>query len=183
MLVDIILPASPGLGMVITEGLPLILQVLNHLLYKDLLRVNADETVSVGGEDVLVFFIFHTISIKGLRGNLKLILRPAPMYAPVLGVVGDVVVDVTIDGLLRGPAILIGETIEHAHQGSNDEVLRQVLRLQMIDDILYGVLIFHTLSIKLLEGKVNPQMLRVLWGWFDIRDRRLRDRSSLRGRR
>ena len=80
MLVDIILPASPGLGMVITEGLPLILQVLNHLLYKDLLGVNADEAVSVGGEDVLVFFIFHTISIKGLGGNLKLILRPAPSF-------------------------------------------------------------------------------------------------------
>ncbi len=67
----------------------------------------------------------------------------------------DVAVDVTIDGLLRGLTILIGETIEHGHQSSNDEVLGHILGLQMIDDILYGVLIFHTISIKGLKDEVK----------------------------
>jgi len=69
-----------------------------------------------------------------------------------------VVVDVTIDGLLRGPTILIGETIEHGHQGSDDVVRGLARGLQVGDDILYGVLIFHTLSIKGLVGKLKNQM-------------------------
>jgi len=79
--------------------------------------------------------VFHCYYYLGFRGKGQSLL------------VVDVAVDVTIDGLLRGPTILIGETIEHGHQGSNDEVLGHILGLQMIDDILYGVLIVHTISI------------------------------------
>ena len=66
VLVFKILSYSPSLLPVITKGCKLLLKVLDHVLNKLFLRINACKADVMGLKYFLVVFIFHTLIMAGL---------------------------------------------------------------------------------------------------------------------